>query len=78
VHTLVEDNLRQYDEQRISEIILKATNEQLRYIQYLGGILGVIGGLVIWEPFVSITALAVLLIFVFVLDNILLKLLRTN
>jgi uncharacterized membrane protein YheB (UPF0754 family) len=78
VHTLVEDNLRQYDEQRISEIILKATNEQLRYIQYLGGILGVIGGLVIWEPFVSIVGLAVLLIFVFVLDNILLKLLRTN
>jgi uncharacterized membrane protein YheB (UPF0754 family) len=78
VHALVEDNLKQYDEQRISEIILKATNEQLRYIQYLGGILGVVGGLVIWEPFVSIVGLAVLLIFVFVLDNILLKLLKPN
>lgn len=74
VQSLVEDNLRQYDEQRISEIILKATNEQLRYIQYLGGILGVIGGLVIWEPVVSTIILAGLAILIFLLDNLLLKL----
>lgn len=74
VHAMVEDNLREYDEQRISEIILKATNEQLRYIQYLGGILGLIGGFVIWEPFYSILALALAGIIIFALDNILMKL----
>jgi len=74
VQSLVEENLRQYDEQRISEIILKATNEQLRYIQYLGGILGVIGGLVIWEPLVSSLSLLGLAIIIFLLDNLLLKL----
>lgn len=74
VHALVEDNLREYDEQRISEIILKATNEQLRYIQYLGGILGIIGGLVIWEPLYSLLGLGLLAIIIFGLDNILMKL----
>lgn len=74
VHALVEDNLREYDEQRISDIIRKATNEQLRYIQYLGGILGIIGGLVIWEPLVSVLCLAALAVSIFLLDSFLLKL----
>lgn len=74
VHAMVEDNLREYDEQRISDIIRKATNEQLRYIQYLGGILGIIGGLVIWEPLVSVLCLAALAVSIFLLDSFLLKL----
>ena len=74
VHALVEDNLRGYDEQRISEIILKATNEQLRYIQYLGGVLGIIGGLVIWEPLYSVLFLFIAAILIFMLDYLLLKL----
>ncbi|MBN2732955.1 MAG: DUF445 family protein [Balneolaceae bacterium] len=74
VHALVEDNLREYDEQRISDIIRKATNEQLRYIQYLGGILGIIGGLVIWEPLVSVLCLTALAVSIFLLDSFLLKL----
>lgn len=78
VHALVEDNLREYDEQRISDIIKKATNEQLQYIQYLGGILGVIGGLVIWEPLVSVITLALLAAFIFLLDHFLLKLSAKN
>lgn len=78
VHTLVEDNLREYDEQRISDIIKKATNEQLQYIQYLGGVLGVVGGLVIWEPLVSAVTLIVLAGLVFVLDYFLLSLRSQN
>lgn len=53
VQTLVEDNLRNYDEQHIANIIQNATNEQLRYIQYLGAVLGFIGGFIIWEPLLS-------------------------
>ncbi len=74
VHALVEDNLREYDEQRLSDIILKATNEQLRYIQYLGGILGVVGGFVIWEPIVSMMVLLLAGIIIFTFDNLLFKL----
>lgn len=60
VHALVEDNLRKYDDQEISRIIRGATNEQLRYIQYLGAVLGMVGGFVIWEPLLSVTALLAL------------------
>ncbi|HKK47037.1 MAG TPA: DUF445 family protein [Balneolaceae bacterium] len=71
VHKLVEENLRSYDEQHISQIIKNATNEQLRYIQYLGAVLGFIGGLIIWEPVLSIIVLGGLSALVLGLDQLL-------
>lgn len=71
VHALVEENLRSYDEQHISNIIRSATNEQLRYIQYLGAILGVIGGFVIWEPLLSVIVLVSLSATLLMLDQLL-------
>lgn len=71
VHTLVEENLRSYDEQHISNIIRTATNEQLRYIQYLGAVLGLIGGFVIWEPLLSVIVLVTLSGFIILLDQLL-------
>ncbi len=71
VHTLVEDNLRSYDEQHISNIIRSATNEQLRYIQYLGAVLGLIGGFIIWEPILSLIVLGSLGGSLLVLDKLL-------
>lgn len=71
VHALVEDNLRSYDEQHISNIIRTSTNEQLRYIKYLGAVLGLIGGFVIWEPLLSVITLASLSIVVLFLDHML-------
>lgn len=73
VHSLVEDNLRGYDEQHISNIIKNATNEQLHYIQYLGAVLGMIGGLVIWEPIISTVLLGFLTLSVLSLDTLLLR-----
>lgn len=73
VHTLVEDNLRNYDEQHISNIIRSATNEQLRYIQYLGAVLGLIGGFIIWEPLLSVIVLGSLSVFILVTDHLLYK-----
>ncbi|WP_440998844.1 DUF445 domain-containing protein [Fodinibius sp. SL11] len=70
VHALVEENLRSYDEQHISNIIRSATNEQLRYIQYLGAILGVIGGFVIWEPLLSVILLGSLSAILLMLDQL--------
>lgn len=71
VHTLVEENLRSYDEQHISNIIRSATNEQLRYIQYLGAVLGLIGGFVIWEPLLSVIVLASIAVILLLLDQLL-------
>lgn len=71
VQTLVEDNLQSYDEQKISDIIRTSTNEQLRYIKYLGAVLGVIGGFVIWEPLISVIVLAILSGGILLLDQLL-------
>lgn len=71
VHSLVEDNLRNYDEQHLAGIIQNATNEQLRYIQYLGGILGMIGGFIIWEPLLSLLFLLLLGTLILSMDHLL-------
>lgn len=73
VHALVEDNLRSYNEQHISNIIKNATNEQLHFIQYLGAVLGMIGGLVIWEPLISSISLGILTMLVLGLDKLLMQ-----
>jgi len=57
IQKFVENNLRQYDEERLERMIKNATNEQLKTIQYLGAVLGLIGGFVIWEPVLSLTFL---------------------
>ncbi|MDX1671551.1 MAG: DUF445 family protein [Balneolaceae bacterium] len=76
VHSLVEDNLREYDEQRISRIIQGATNEQLRYIQYLGAVLGTVGGLVIWKPALSLLILGMVAVMILSADAVLYRLRR--
>jgi uncharacterized membrane protein YheB (UPF0754 family) len=58
VQALVEDNLRQYDEKRLEQLIKNASNDQLQYIQYLGAVLGTFGGFIIWEPIASLIVLA--------------------
>lgn len=59
VEELVLDNLIRYDESKLERLIKGATHEQLAYIQYLGALLGGIGGFVIWQPALSLTALGV-------------------
>lgn len=73
VHKLVEENLRSYDEQHISDIIQNATNEQLRYIQYLGAVLGLIGGFIIWEPLISVVVLLTIFLLLLSIDTLLFK-----
>jgi len=69
VHDLVEENLRSYDEEKLEAMIRNATNEQLKTIQYLGAILGTIGGFVIWEPLLSLGVLATLFGSLFLVDR---------
>jgi len=74
VHALVEDNLRQYDEKRIELLIKNASNEQLRYIQYLGAVLGTVGGFIIWKPIASLAIISSIISIIFGTDYLLFKL----
>lgn len=68
VQKLVEENLKKYDEQRLEEMIRNATNEQLKTIQYLGAVLGTIGGFVIWEPILSLITLSAVFGTIYLID----------
>ena len=57
LYAMITTNMQRYDDKKLEELLKRATNEQLNYIKYLGGILGCIGGFVIWQP---ATALIVL------------------
>ncbi|MEX0905136.1 MAG: DUF445 family protein [Balneolaceae bacterium] len=71
VQTLVEENLREYDEKKLENMIRNATNEQLKTIQYLGAVLGTIGGFVIWQPLLSLGLLVTLFGIIYFLDHVL-------
>ncbi len=68
VHALVEDNLREYDESRLERLIKNASNDQLQYIQFLGAVLGTLGGFIIWKPLGSLAVLGGILAAVVGLD----------
>jgi len=73
VHQLVEENVQRFDEDRISNLIKGTTNEQFQYIQYLGALLGMIGGFVIWQPVWATIFIGLLIAGVWGLDTILLN-----
>ena len=59
VYNMIMSNMITYDESKLEDLLKKSTNEQLNYIKYLGGALGAIGGLVIWQPVPSLILFAV-------------------
>ena len=54
VYDIIISNMEGYDYQKLEGLIKSTSNEQLNYIKYLGGVLGCIGGLVIWRPLLAI------------------------
>ena len=76
VERIVVQNVRAYDEQQLEELLKRTTNEQLNYIKYLGGVLGLVGGFVIWEPLAALTALGTVGGTIFILDETLHRLRR--
>lgn len=72
VKTIVRENINAYDELRLEQLIRGTSNAQLRYIKYLGGIIGAIGGLVIWNP-ASLLILLLIGTGVWVVDQIMYK-----
>lgn len=74
VHNLIEENINRFEEKRLEKMIRGATNEQLRYIQYLGAVLGTIGGLVIWSPLLALAVLVASAAIVLIIDHLLMQL----
>lgn len=73
IHALIEDNIMKLDEGKLEALIKGTTNEQLQYIQYLGAVLGTLGGLVIWEPILSVTVMGLIVAIVVGLDTFLMN-----
>lgn len=71
VEKIVEENLRSFDENKLEQMIKGASNEQLNTIQYLGAVLGTIGGFVIWEPVISLVIIGTLFGTLYLMDLVL-------
>ncbi|MCH8567508.1 MAG: DUF445 domain-containing protein [Balneolales bacterium] len=68
---IIQENLHRYDEVKLEKIIRSTTDSQLRYIKYLGAVIGTIGGLVIWSPIPALILLSAITGIVFLTDRIL-------
>lgn len=78
VYGMIMSNMAQYDERQLEDLLRRTTNEQLNYIKYLGGVLGFVGGLVIWEPVLSVVSLATLGLLLYGVDEGLMRLRGTG
>jgi uncharacterized membrane protein YheB (UPF0754 family) len=77
VYSMIIENARGFDEAQLENLLKKTSNEQLNYIKYLGGILGVVGGFVIWEPVLALAVLVAFGLGLWGLDEALFRLRRT-
>ena len=78
IYRMIVGNMQQYDERKLEALIKNTSNEQLNYIKYLGGVLGLVGGLVIWRPLLALSVLGTLGLLLFALDEALLRARRAS
>lgn len=71
--SLIKDNLKRYDEGKLENLIQESTIDQLNYIKYLGAVLGVFGGSIIWNPLISLIVLGVFIGGYFLADVVILN-----
>lgn len=68
IPSLLRGQMEHFDEVRLERMVREATNEQLQYIQYLGALLGILGGLLIWQPTLMGLAYGLLLGILYLID----------
>ncbi|NQV73737.1 DUF445 family protein [bacterium] len=78
VYDMVMSNMMAYDEGKLEDLIKNSSNEQLNYIKYLGGALGALGGLVIWQPIPAVVAFVVLGGVLYLIDEALYRMRKSN
>lgn len=71
VYDMIISNMERYDEQQLENLLKNTSNEQLNYIKYLGGVLGVLGGLFIWRPLASLIVFGSLGLLLYGFDELL-------
>lgn len=71
VYGMLISNMKKYDEGQLETMLKRSSNEQLNYIKYVGGILGFLGGFVIWKPLAAIAVFGTLGVLLYALDNLL-------
>jgi len=71
VERIVYENVRAYDERQLELLLRRTTNEQLNYIKYLGAVLGIVGGLIIWTPVLALIVVTTLGLLLYAVDEIL-------
>ena len=74
VYGMIITNMRKYDEVQLEALIKNSSNEQLNYIKYLGGVLGMVGGLVIFKPLLALSVLGTIVLILVGLDVMLVRL----
>ncbi|WP_412069790.1 DUF445 domain-containing protein [Rubrivirga sp. IMCC43871] len=78
VRTMISERARQFDEGQLEGLLKSTSNEQLNYIKYLGAILGVVGGFVIWQPIGALAVLASLSLLLWGVDEALVRARKTE
>ncbi len=73
VQGLLITNMTKYDEAQLESLLKHTSNEQFNYIKYLGGVLGVLGGLVIWQPLPALLLFSALGALIWALDEALMR-----
>ncbi|MEM7657647.1 MAG: DUF445 family protein [Bacteroidota bacterium] len=74
ITNLLAKQMEHFDEAKLERMVWEATNEQLLYIQYLGTILGILGGLLIWKPGLMGAIYALAFLGLYGLDQLLFRL----
>lgn len=73
VRAMIAEKARTFDEAQLENLLKSTSNEQLQYIQYLGALLGVLGGLVIWRPVSALAAFLAIGLSLWALDEALVR-----
>jgi hypothetical protein len=73
VERIVFENVRAYDERQLEMLLRRTTNEQLNYIKYLGAVLGVVGGLIIWAPAAALAFFTTVGLAIYAADEVLFR-----
>ena len=73
IPNILRGQMQHFDEVRLERMVRDATNEQLQYIQYLGALLGMLGGLLIWQPELMLMVYGFLLGILYIVDIIIFR-----
>jgi uncharacterized membrane protein YheB (UPF0754 family) len=70
IYDMVSKNLLRYDDRQLEDLIKSTSNDQLIYLKYLGGALGAVGGLVIFDQWLALPTLAIIVTLLVLADHL--------